>query len=71
MFNKQIAKVTNNPVGAIVGGVAGFYAAKKFGNVSNKWMLAGITVVGVVVGAMAQSMMKAQAGAPKATTVTK
>lgn len=71
MLNKQIAKVTNNPVGAIAGGVVGFYAAKKFGNVSNKWMLAGIALVGVVVGAMAQSMMKAQAGAPKAADVKK
>lgn len=69
MFQKQLAKVTNNPIGAIAGGVAGFYAAKKFGNVSNKWMLAGITVVGVVVGAMAQSMMKAKAGSPDASVV--
>jgi hypothetical protein len=69
MFNKQLSKITNNPIGAVVGGVAGFYAAKKFGNVTNKWMLIGVVVVGVVVGAMAQSMIKAQAGQPKATDV--
>lgn len=69
MFQKQTALVTSNPIGAIAGGVAGFYAAKKFGSVSNMWLLAGITVLGVVVGANVQSMMKAKAGSPTAAQV--
>jgi outer membrane lipoprotein SlyB len=66
MFQKQMTKVTSNPIGAIAGGVAGFYAAKKFGNVSNMWVLAGVAVLGVVVGANVQSMMKAKSSAPTA-----
>jgi hypothetical protein len=69
MFQKQMTLVTSNPIGAIAGGAAGFYAAKKMGNVTNMWLLAGITVVGVIVGANAQSMMKAKAGAPTAAQV--
>lgn len=68
MFQKQMAKVTNNPIGAVVGGVAGFYAAKKFTNITNMWLMAGMTVLGVVVGANVQSMMKAQSGTPTAAT---
>ena len=66
MFQKQMAKVTNNPIGSIVGGVAGYYVAKKMANVSNMWAIAGITILGVVLGANAQSMMKAQSGTPTA-----
>ena len=67
----QIAKITNNPVGSIAGGVVGYYAAKRMGKVTNMWLLAGITVAGVVVGAMVQSTMKAKAGAPTSATIKK
>lgn len=68
MFQKQIAKVTNNPIGAVVGGVAGYYAAKKFTNITNVWAIIGIAALGVIVGANAQSMLKAQSSTPTAAT---
>jgi ABC-type enterobactin transport system permease subunit len=63
----QIGKVTSNPIGAIVGGVAVYYAAKKYGNVTNRWMLIGAGVLGVIGGAMAQASFKK--GAPTAATI--
>jgi general stress protein CsbA len=68
---EQMSKVTANVPGAIVGGVAVFYASKRFGKVANKWALAGLTVVGVLAGAMVQAKMKARKGAPTATTIKK
>lgn len=70
-MKNQIAKVTANPVGAVVGGIAGFYAAKKFAHLSNKWALGAAALVGVVVGAMAQATIKAKKGAPNANTIKK
>ncbi len=64
-----IGKVKNNPIGAVVGAVGAFFAAKKFGKVTNKYALAGIAVAGLVVGAMAQSAIKAKSSAPKASDV--
>ena len=55
-------------MGAIAGGVLVFWVAKKYGNVSNMWMLGVATLVGVVGGAMVQSSMKAKASVPTATT---
>lgn len=68
-IKEQTAKITNNPIGAVVGGIAIFYAAKKFGKIENKWALAGAALVGVVLGAMVQSKMKAKSSAPTAATV--
>ncbi len=50
-----------NPIGAIVGGVALFFAAKKLMKVENKYALAGIALVGVIAGAITQSKMKSKA----------
>lgn len=66
-FQSQITKVTSNPIGAVVGGVAVFYATKKWANVSNKWMLGVAVLVGVVGGAMAQQAIVSQK--PTAKTV--
>lgn len=68
---EQVAKVTGNPVGAIGGGVVAFLAAKKLGKVNNKWALVGITLVGVVAGALIQAKIKAKKSQPTATTVQK
>lgn len=54
----QLKKVTNNPIGAIAGGVAVFYGAKKFANVENKFVLIGLALVGAVAGAMIQAKIK-------------
>lgn len=68
-MKENVAKVTGNPIGAIVGGAAAFLAAKKLGKVENKWVLIGLTVVGAVAGALVQAKMKAKKGAPTSTTV--
>lgn len=60
----QFNKLTNNPIGAIAGGYAAFWLAKRYGKVANNWALAGLAVVGAVAGAMAQSNLKAKASAP-------
>lgn len=67
----QVSKITSNPIGAIAGGGAAFYGAKKFGKVTNKWVLAGITLVGVVAGAFVQAKIKAHKSHPTAETVKK
>jgi outer membrane lipoprotein SlyB len=69
-MKEQVSKITGNPIGAIAGGVAVFFAAKKFGKVENKWALGALAIVGVVAGAMIQGKMKAKAGVPTAQTVT-
>jgi hypothetical protein len=70
-MNKVISTIKANPIGAIVGGVALFYAAKKFGGVSKKLALGAIAVVGVFAGAKAQSVIISKKGAPTAATVKK
>lgn len=68
---KAMSTVKNNAVGAIVGGVAGFYAHKKFSS-NNKWWVKALFVVGgVVVGATAQSMIVAKSGAKKSQSTLK
>ena len=66
-MKNQIAKITANPIGSVVGGVAFYYGAKKM-NVSNMYALIAIAVVGVYVGAMAQGKFMPK-GAPTASTV--
>ncbi len=53
--------IKSNPIGAIVGGAALFFAGKKLMKVHNKYALAGLVIVGVVAGAIAQSKMKSHA----------
>lgn len=70
-FKENVAKVTGNPIGAIAGGAAAFLAAKKLGKVSNKWVLVGVTLAGVVVGALIQGKIKAKKSQPTVTDVKK
>ena len=67
-MKNQIAKITANPIGSVVGGVAFYYGAKRMGNVSNMYALIAIAAVGVYVGAMAQAKFMPK-GAPTAATV--
>jgi len=69
-MKEQITKVTSNPIGAIAGAAAGYFAAKKWGG-GNKWVYVGATVVGIFVGATIQAKIKAKAGAPTAATIKK
>lgn len=66
MLAKPMAKVKNNPIGAIGGGVLLWWASKKYMGVEKMWLRAGLTLVGAVAGAYAQSMVKARMSAPKA-----
>jgi hypothetical protein len=68
VIRQQTAKITNNPLGAIVGGVAFYFGSKKYAKVSNPWLLGGLAVVGVVVGAMTQDKLKSK-GQPTAQTI--
>ena len=65
---EQFGKLTANPIGAIAGGVAFYYGAKKMGKVENNYALIGLAVVGAIVGAMVQSRL-ASKGAPTVKTV--
>lgn len=67
-MNKTISSVTSNPMGAVIGGIAVFYGAKKFASVSNMYVLIGATVLGVLGGAMVQKSMKASASKPNSST---
>ena len=52
------AKITNNPLGAIGGGVLAWYLTKRYTVLENKWAYAGIILVGVAVGAYTMSAIK-------------
>lgn len=67
-MKNQIAKITANPIGSVVGGVAFFYGAKKYANISNMYALVGASLLGVVVGAMTQAYFMPK-GQPTAATV--
>lgn len=66
---EQIAKLTSNPVGSLVGVGAGYYVAKKLIKTDKMWMVVVVSVLGGVAGAMAQAKWKAKKGVPTATTV--
>jgi uncharacterized membrane protein YeaQ/YmgE (transglycosylase-associated protein family) len=67
-ISDQFGKIKANPIGAIAGGVAFYYGAKKMGKVNNMYALIGLGLVGAVVGAMVQSKV-ASKGAPTIKTV--
>lgn len=58
------SSLKNNIPGAILGGVAGYFAAKKWGKVENKWILGGLAVVGAVLGAAVEYKIKARTVKP-------
>jgi len=58
------ASVKNSPIGAIGGGLLAFYAAKKKGNISNKYALVGIAIVGALVGSAIEYKIKAKTVKP-------
>lgn len=71
LVKDQAAKVKGNLIGGVVGAGAAFWAAKKFGKVENKWALAGIAVVGLLLGANVQAKIAAKKSMPKPADVKK
>jgi len=69
-MKNQISKITGNPLGAVVGGVAFYYGAKKLGKVENMYILIGLSIVGAIAGASMIPNLLSK-GAPTITTVTK
>lgn len=67
----QMAKVRNNPVGLVVGGVATYFVAKKYGKITKTWQLIALAVAGGVVGAHASSYIKAKKSTPTKEVVIK
>lgn len=70
-MKNQLSIVKSNVVGAIAGSIVVFLVAKKYGHVSSKTALIVLAVVGVAIGANAQSMIKAKQGAKKTASVVK
>ncbi len=51
--------MVNSPIGALAGAAGAFYVAKKWAKVENKWFLAGLTLVGAIVGSGIEYKIKA------------
>jgi len=66
IISTSTAKVKNNYLGAVAGGVLVWWASKKYMAVDKMWVRAGLTLVGVVAGAYAQSSIAAKLSTPKA-----
>jgi len=69
-IKENVAKVKANFIGAGLGAVTFYLGAKKYGKVSNKYALIGLSVAGLVVGAIAQQKFVAKKGAPTKEQVT-
>jgi outer membrane lipoprotein SlyB len=65
----QISRLTSNPIGAIAGAGAGYYAAKKLIKTDKMWLLAVTVLAGAVIGATVQAKVIAKSGTPTAATV--
>lgn len=57
-YGTSQAKIMNNPLGAIGGGILAWYLTKKYTGIENKWAYAGIILVGAVAGAYTMSAYK-------------
>lgn len=60
------SKLINSPIGAVAGGLGGYWASKKYLKVSNKWALIGLTIAGAVIGAGIEYKVKAAIVKPAA-----
>ena len=65
IVKKGVAKLKNNPIGAIAGAGLTYYGLKKSGKVKKTWVLIALSVLGGYAGAYAQSMASAAGSAPK------
>jgi hypothetical protein len=58
VYGTSQAKIMNNPLGAIGGGVLAWYLTKRYTGIENRWIYAGIILVGAVAGAYTMSAYK-------------
>jgi hypothetical protein len=71
MFNKTISKVQANPIGAIVGMGAGYYAVKKYMPLSSTPIVIIGAILGAIAGANVASMIQAKRSMPTRAVIQK
>lgn len=64
ILKSNFNKVKNNPISSLAGAGAAFWAAKKYANVKNTYILVGIALVGAIVGANVSYTVKTKMNAP-------
>jgi hypothetical protein len=64
ILKTNVNKIKNNPISAVAGAGAAWFAAKKYANVKNTYLLVGLALVGAVVGANVSYMVKTKMNAP-------
>jgi hypothetical protein len=64
MLTKTLTKVKANPIGAIVGMGAGYYAVKKYMPLSSTPIVLIGAVLGAIAGANVSSMIQAKRSTP-------
>lgn len=64
MFDKTIKSVKANPIGAIVGMGAGYYAVKKYMPLSSTPIVIVGAVLGAIAGANVSAMLRAKSSPP-------
>jgi len=67
-INAQIQKMTNNPIGSVVGLGVGYWVAKNYISGGQTWITVVATILGGIAGANVASGM-GRKGTPTATTV--
>lgn len=70
MLDKTISQVKANPIGAVVGMGAGYYAVKKLMPASSTTVVIIGIVLGALAGANVSGMIRAKGSVPSKKTVT-
>ena len=65
------SKIQNNAIGAVAGAGIVYWASRKYMGVSGIWKTTAVVVLGAIVGAYGQSMIKAKSSTPKAVDTKK
>jgi hypothetical protein len=71
MLTKTLTKVQANPIGAIVGMGAGYYAVKKYMPLSSTPIVLVGAILGAIAGANVSSMIQAKRSMPTMAQIKK
>ena len=71
MLTKTLSKVQANPIGAIVGMGAGYYAVKKYMPLSSTPIVVIGAILGAIAGANVSSMIQAKRSMPTKAEIKK